>query len=400
MPKIIPTADWLFYSLSEKNNMTFLIIASLIYSAINFYVFYKGWRLLTGEKKFRTMYTICYLFMCFSFIIAMLGRNAFPLGILKFLYFPGTCWLGMLLYLVMFFLVTDLGFFIVNLIPKKQSPFSHSSKHLKKNFRINQILSGYFLVFMLSIYGYYHFNHPKIVEKNITISKKAGYFKELKIVGISDLHLGINLGKKQMKRYVKLINDQHPDLILIAGDINDNTPLPLEKEKMWEEFEQLHAPLGTYACLGNHEYMSDIEPSLAFINKTNIRLLTDEAALVYNSFWIIGRDDLQGNPKRKPLPDLLAKTDTTLPLILMDHEPYHLEEAEQYGIDFQFSGHTHDGQLWPGSLLVKKIYELACGYMKKGNTHYYVSSGLGLWGPLFRIGTDSELVVINIRFAE
>jgi predicted MPP superfamily phosphohydrolase len=253
---------------------------------------------------------------------------------------------------------------------------------------------------VLSIYGYYHFNHPKIVEKDITISKKAGYFKELKIVGISDLHLGINLGKKQMKRYVKLINDQHPDLILIAGDIIDNTPRPLEKEKMWEEFEQLHAPLGTYACLGNHEYMSDIEPSLAFINKTNIRLLTDDAALVYNSFWIIGRDDLQGNPNRKPLPDLLAKTDTTLPLILMDHEPYHLEEAEQYGIDLQFSGHTHDGQLWPGSLLVKKIYELACGYMKKGNTHYYVSSGLGLWGPLFRIGTDSELVVINIRFEE
>jgi predicted MPP superfamily phosphohydrolase len=100
------------------------------------------------------------------------------------------------------------------------------------------------------------------------------------------------------------------------------------------------------------------------------------------------------------LQDLVAKTNPTLPLILLDHEPYHLEEAEQNGIDLQFSGHTHDGQLWPGSLLVKSIYELACGYVKKGNTHYYVSSGLGLWGPLFRIGTDSELVVFKIRFSE
>jgi len=119
--------------------------------------------------------------------------------------------------------------------------------------------------------------------------------------------------------------------------------------------------------------------------------------LVDSSFYIIGRED-RSTPSRKTISELVKNLDKTKPLILLDHQPFHLEEAEDNNIDFQFSGHTHNGQFVPGVFFVNKMYELGYGFMKKGNTNYYVSSGLGLWGPQYRIGTQSELVVINFRY--
>ena len=83
--------------------------------------------------------------------------------------------------------------------------------------------------------------------------------------------------------------------------------------------------------------------------------------------------------------------------LLLDHQPYHLEEAEQNGIDFQFSGHTHHGQVWPVSWITDALYEKAYGSLQKGNTRYYISSGMGIWGGKFRIGTQSEYVVLTIE---
>jgi predicted MPP superfamily phosphohydrolase len=236
------------------------------------------------------------------------------------------------------------------------------------------------------------------VRQEIIIRKSAGNYRELKIVGLSDLHLGENIDKNRLKQFIQQINSQNPDMVFIAGDIVDNNIFPLMQEKMWEEFAQISAPLGVYACLGNHEYISGVEPCMDFFRKTDIQLLVDSAALINNSFWLIGRDDLQGNPERKSLSDLVTETDTIRPLFLLDHEPMNLNDAAQNGIDLQFSGHTHRGQLWPFSLLIERMYEVSYGYFRNGNTQYYITSGIGLWGPPFRIGTDSEIIVFNIRF--
>jgi predicted MPP superfamily phosphohydrolase len=127
-------------------------------------------------------------------------------------------------------------------------------------------------------------------------------------------------------------------------------------------------------------------------------LLIDSVAQIDDSFWIIGRDDKQGNSFRKSLEELVIQTNPSQALFLLDHEPYDLSQAEKNGIDLQLSGHTHYGQLWPINRIVDYIFEVGYGYKQKGNTHIYVSSGLGLWGPPFRIGTQSELVVFNIHF--
>jgi predicted MPP superfamily phosphohydrolase len=125
-------------------------------------------------------------------------------------------------------------------------------------------------------------------------------------------------------------------------------------------------------------------------------VLRDEVCLVENSFYLVGRED-RSSHGRKMLSEIVKNVDKTKPIILMDHQPFQLEDAEQCNIDFQISGHTHNGQFFPGNLLVNKMYEQGYGYLKKGATHYYISSGLGLWGPHYRIGSQSEVVVIKLK---
>ncbi|MBQ5579237.1 MAG: metallophosphoesterase, partial [Prevotella sp.] len=127
-----------------------------------------------------------------------------------------------------------------------------------------------------------------------------------------------------------------------------------------------------------------------------IHLLRDQSITLPYGITIIGRDD-RTNMRRKSVKDLTKEADMSKYTILLDHQPYHLEDAERYGVDFQFSGHTHYGQVWPISWIEDRMYEDAFGPLQKGNTHYYVSSGIGIWGGKFRIGTHSEYVVLTLK---
>ena len=162
---------------------------------------------------------------------------------------------------------------------------------------------------------------------------------------------------------------------------------------MHEEFQRLKAPV--YACLGNHEYFSGLNDVLQFYQDSGIHLLRDTSVVV-GDLCIIGRDD-RTNRRRKPLEQLSKETSHSKYRVLLDHQPFHLEQTERAGIDFQFSGHTHHGQVWPASWITERIYECAFGQHRRGQTHYYVSSGVGIWGGKFRIGTRSEYIVATIN---
>ena len=141
------------------------------------------------------------------------------------------------------------------------------------------------------------------------------------------------------------------------------------------------------------EIVAGLESSLAFYEDAGMCLLRD-SSVVASGIRIVGRDD-RSNASRRALSDL-APTDTLF-TILLDHQPYHLEEAERCGIDFQFSGHTHHGQIWPANWITDILYEKAYGAYQRGNTHYYVTSGLGIWGGKFRIGSQSEYLVLKLK---
>jgi hypothetical protein len=324
-----------------------------------------------------------------AMIVSMVFGYAMPLPIAKIVSFLGFTYIIILIYLLITFLAVD----IIRMI----NYFLHFLPVGMESFRKWSMFVALIVTGISLMIGNFNFNNPKIVTLNLK-SEKYPQNKEIKIVAVSDIHLGISIDKKNLRRYVDLINEQKPDIVLMAGDISDRFIAPVIQQNMDEEFRAIIAPMGVFAINGNHEHYAETPDATAkFLQKAGIVVLRDEVFLVDSSFYVVGRED-RTSIKRKPLANIINGLDRSKPLILMDHQPFQLEEAEQNNIDFQISGHTHNGQFFPGNLFVKGIYELGYGYLKKGKTHYYVSSGLGLWGPQYRIGTQSELVVVNLRY--
>jgi predicted MPP superfamily phosphohydrolase len=271
-------------------------------------------------------------------------------------------------------------------------PFNPNQTEIKRII----IFSAFAIVVLIIIWGRYNFNNVKIEKFDININKKAK-IETLKIVAASDFHLGYSVDKQYLKKYVDLINSRKPDVILLVGDIVDSNSKPVIEQNMKEEFLQLQAPLGVFGVIGNHECYGDMQNTVNYLKSAGIIMLQDSSVLIDNDIYIAGRND-KTIRNRKKLDELLQNIDKQKPVILMDHQPFNLNQAQENGVDLQLSGHTHGGQIFPFTLITKSVYEKQHGYLKKNNTHYYITSGIGGWGPKLRTGSQSEIVEITLRF--
>ena len=356
----------------------FLFILFLLASA-NIYVAWRLCSIAPANTYFRYTTIIFVIFATVSFFIVHIPGVVMPIWLACALQKLGTTWIIALLYLFIILLSID----ILRLIPQVHRIMHH-------NWHGFFIVSG--LILTILTYGYINYQNKRRIEIDIETGK---FVEPLKIVGISDLHLGYGIRAKELSKWVDLINRENPDIVLIAGDLLDNTPQALDVKEIDSLFQKIKTKYGIYTVPGNHEYFG-LPNSFRFIEETCINLLRDSVVLIDDRFYIIGRDD-RTNSNRQSIGQLTKNIDRSKPVIMLDHQPYHLEETEANKIDFQFSGHTHSGQVWPGNLITRKIYELDHGLLKKGASHIFVSSGLGLWGGKFRIGTHSEYVVINMK---
>ena len=345
------------------------------------YVYWHIWTILPLGKIFKTSIVVLLVLPLASMFLGFGMSGNVSTDTARFVQTVGTSWFIILLYLLMTFIVID----IVRLIAPSARPwFSHN---LYGSLGIMLLLIGIFT------YGNTNYWHKKKVVLNVGIDKPME--RSLRIIGISDLHLGYTIGRDEAAKWVDMINKKKPDMVLIAGDIVDSDVSPNMQDKVYEELKRISAPLGVYACLGNHDYYAGVEQSAEFMKLSGITLLKDTALLVDNRFYVIGRDD-RTNPNRKSLDGIVNGLDKDKPMILLDHQPYNLEEARNAGIDLQLSGHTHNGQVFPINLITSAVYECSYGFTRRGKTNIYVSSGIGIWGGKFRIGTDSEFVVFNV----
>ncbi len=348
------------------------------------YVGWHVWTLVPLPRLFRGV-LVGVGVLAFLLMFLNLGRviDRLPLSVARLCYDVGNSSIFVLLYLVILFLVLDLGR-LLHLVP---------GAWLRQNTYVSILVAvGMFMVFLLG--NIYYYNKVR-VELQLTTAKPLA--RPLRLVMATDLHLGYHNPRHELARWVDMINGEEPDVILIAGDIIDMSMRPLVEERMAEEFRRLKAPV--YACLGNHEYYTGEPLAQQFYRDAGIRLLQDSCTVTPEGLLLVGRDD-RTNPHRKALRKLLKDSglDTSAHyVIVLDHQPYHLEQAEQAGVDFQLSGHTHRGQVWPISWITDRIYECSFGPWQRGHTRYYVSSGLGIWGGKFRIGTQSEYVVATLQ---
>lgn len=362
-----------------------LIMLTVILGA-NFYVFYRLVRMLPPVGILRWLLIALGVLLVASFLVIFVLRDAIPEGMISILYTVGTSWFFMSIYFVLVFLILDI-IRVTHLLPVEKFMYNSWSGF--------GIIVG--LVIAVMTLGYIKYQNKARVELNLSIAKPGGNVSSapLKIVMISDLHLGYTIGAKEFSRWVDLVNKENPDIVLIAGDAIDNNIRPVREQNMGELFKNIRSKYGIYMAVGNHEYISGLSESLHFLRDAGVNVLRDSSVLINNQFYVVGRDD-RSNPGRLELKELVAGLDHSKPIIVLDHQPYTLEKTENARVDLQLSGHTHHGQLWPISWITQAIYEKAHGYLLKGNSHIYVSSGIGIWGGKFRIGTQSEYVVINL----
>jgi predicted MPP superfamily phosphohydrolase len=219
-----------------------------------------------------------------------------------------------------------------------------------------------------------------------------------KLLVASDLHLGYLIDKTVLQKYVTVLNAQQADVIVIAGDLVDYYLKPLEQQEMDQELKKLSAPLGVYFVPGNHEYKIDAAACFEWIRKTGIQVLRDSVITIGGRFQLIGRDDRKNKDKRMEWDTLWAKTDAALPCILVAHQPGDIKEGIKNNIPLIICGHTHNGQIFPVNKFGFLLYTNPYGLKKEGNSTSYTTSGLGLSGFPFRIGSDSEIVIFTLSF--
>jgi len=381
-----------------RNFLIFFSIVITIYGVANYYVVRRVWQALSDYPTWKYALVVAILAMAASYIIGRVLENYYHNTIVTTLIWVGALWMATLLYSFLFAALFDL-------LRVFNQYFGIFPKIILDNWskaKLYSFLGSTVIIIITLMIGYINNLNTKVVELNLDIPKRQSTIDKLKIVVASDIHLGTTITHKKINHLIDLVNQQNPDIVLLAGDILDEDPHFVEFNGMGEPFLKLQAKYGIWGINGNHEYIGGIENAEKFIKSIGINLLTDSVVVVDNAFVLIGRDDVSKsrftNSNRQSLNELIAQVNPNLPAIFMDHQPFKLEETAQYAIDLQLSGHTHYGQLFPFNFITDMVYEQSWGYLRKGNTHFYISSGFGVWGPPIRTVNRSEIVVINLNF--
>lgn len=396
--------------------MAALFLAPL-YILINFYVV--QWMIhwmgtchrLFQTMAFRITFVGVYIILSTALLTAFLIKK--PAALHRVLKHIGNYFLGTFLYILMVIAVVDLGRLILKYI--FHAPFIGQ----RSTFVITGLICT-ILIISLSVYGILHVSHVKATPYEVTVAKAVDSMDSLKVVLLADTHFGYSMGTAQARRIVKKINAENADVVCIAGDIFDNEYDAISRpDELKKILKGIKSKYGVYACWGNHDLNEPIlagftfngkeedcnDPRMEeFLTDAGIHLLDDESVLIDNKFYIVGRRDASRCEKvegsRQTPAQLTNSLDQSKPIIFIDHQPKELEETAAAGVDLDLCGHTHDGQIFPGNLIIHLFWENSCGYLQKGNLHNIVTSGAGIWGPSMRVGTDSEICPITINFGK
>lgn len=366
----------------------------LLFVVITLYIGWNGlafWNASVGPKAHWAYWTI-WAVLSYGYLVAMLLRRVLPYRLYTELKRVGAYGLAVHMYALLTLPVADIVVLVLRL------------SGVDPAVAVRAIGSLVLLVIVLVLaIGSRNGWSPVVRRYDIAIAKRAGERKELRIAVASDLHLGTIVGKRHLRRLIGRVNELRPDLILLPGDVLDDSIEPFVRERMDEVLGQLKAPLGVYASLGNHEYIGGhVDEYVRRMKTIGIEVLVDQIVRVDDSFYVAGRKDAAvarfAGDGRLGVEALLAETDKSLPIVLLDHQPRNLGVAAGAGVDLMLSGHTHRGQLMPGHLITRRLFELDWGYLRKDAMHAIVSSGFGSWGPPLRLGSRSELLDIRVSF--
>ncbi|MEZ5010889.1 MAG: metallophosphoesterase [Bacteroidales bacterium] len=379
----------------NRDMVIFFLFVFIIYFSVNSYIFIKGYRALQDHFNL-ALFSIIYITVALTFIAGKILERTHSSVLADILNVVGGFWLAFMLYAFLLLLVSDIGIMAGRL----------SGIITAENLKIARFYSftGTLIVASIIILaGFINSVNPVVKRYDLDITREGLPTESARIVAISDIHLGSVVRKRSLRTLSRIIMDNNPNLIFFLGDMVDGEINPVLRDDL---LGSLSLPLEgneTFALTGNHEFIGDAPRTIPYIKERGLTLLMDEVAQLESGIQVVGRIDRDSyrfaGKKRKDLGELLSLTDPTLPVIVLDHQPPYKREEVTGEFDLMLSGHTHNGQMWPFSYIVKSLFRNSHGHTVDGRRNYIVSSGYGTWGPRVRIGSRSEVVVIDLLYS-
>ena len=364
------------------NQTYFFLTVILVYQALLFAVMAAvGWWLKPYWQRFSRRNTLLLLWLALNGVLAASMLRLGPLG-----FKSGSIVVVLVLYAAFTAVLALTAYALLRLLRR---PAVQAARWVR-------IGAPLLFVGWLGL-GWWSAYSPQVVRYDLSVSKPLA--QPLKIALVSDLHLGQWVGKRQLHKLADIMAQEQPDIILIAGDVMDDVPDVYRQQNMQAAFARLQAPLGVYATLGNHDNYGGVQGDIVHdIRAAGVVPLRDEVRNVHNRLWLVGRrDDVEAG--RRPLSALMNDTlrQSPLPVVVIDHQPTEALRNSREAIDLQVSGHTHRGQVWPATWLVRRFQTYDYGHFELNGRHLVVSSGYGLWGVPLRIGTRAEVAMITLH---
>ena len=384
-------------------------LAAVIYMLVRFFHWLKNCHHRLAWKRVKIPFTVVYIAFALSPLLAFfLPKSPFAVVVRR----ASTYWIGVLMYSAMAVAVFE----ILRIIAKHTKLRNTKLFSRGGTVTIGSVITVFTAV--ICLYGGINARNIRVTDYSVSVNKKCEGVDKLNIVLVADLHLGYSIGVRQVEKMVDRINEQDPDLVIIAGDIFDNSYDSLDDPQgIKEQFHRIESKYGIYATMGNHDIEEKIlmgftfswgeSPKLSqqmqdYVENCGIKVLYDESVLVDNKFYLVGRRDRDkpgtDDGSRADIGDLTKDLDKSKPIIVIAHEPDELQETADAGADLDLSGHTHDGQLFPLTVIVHNIWENPYGKVEKDNMTSIVTSGVGVYGPFMRVGTRAEICTVEVSF--
>jgi predicted MPP superfamily phosphohydrolase len=366
------------------NRLTFyLTICSigLLCSLPQWYIYRRGFSFLQAK------WTIgLFLMLPAMFFLPHFVSPAVPHFLTRPFAFIGGYWLVFFYYSVIFMALYFLSF-LGTLISGQQAFWSRYSPFLAR--------AGFFIIILAIALGGWRALHP--VYRNLTLTTSKPLPRAYKIALVTDIHLGTVLGRDYATELVQKVNAVQPDLILLGGDLIDDSLDYVKREGSYLPLADLKSSYGVYAIFGNHDYISgQTQEEARLFGQIGIRFLKNEVINTMPGLELTGLDDWSHNRGTENIIPT-NKANQNLVRILADHQPWKIEPAAEAGYDLYLAGHTHAGQFFPNRLITQRLYLLDYGAKQFQKMLAVVSDGYGFWGAPVRIGPAPEIVVITLK---
>jgi predicted MPP superfamily phosphohydrolase len=383
----------------------FIAVASLIVGGLHFYLWIRLVRDTAIPPPWRQVLTWVIIVLGASIPIAMFLGRTIPFDVSRLVSLVPYIWMGAWFMMVIALLGVDLVKLVAFLV-KKAGGGGALIEDPSRRVALSRIVGGAIGATALTFTGagiFRAMGRVAVTRVEVTLPRLPEALDGFRIAQITDLHIGLTLGRDWLEEVVDQIEELQPDLIAITGDLVDGTPDRLLPQV--EPLARLRAPHGAYFVTGNHEYYSGVDEWLPVIEQLGIRVLHNERVEVERdgaAFDLAGIDDYSAGrlkPGHGPhLEQALARRDPSREVVLLSHQPKIIHDAADRGVGLVLAGHTHGGQIWPFNHLARLQQPYISGLHKHADkTWIYVSDGTGFWGPPIRVGTRSEIAEVVLR---